>query len=385
MATADVGDRADVVAGVYYMIGDSSEPLYLSTATIENYLIYLPSEKLDSYAAYAQFRYNVTDSLRATVGGRYTVDKKSYEMDASVAGNGTILTSEDTWKAFTPRFVLDYAPSENVLLYGSVSRGFKSGGFNTLGDITQPVNGFDPEYVWNYEAGAKATFFERRLRMALTAFSADYTNLQQTVFRVNEETGVRFPKVENSSTGKIKGVEFEIEAAPAPGLRLTGAVTRLDTEYGMFCNNDPLYPDVPTDADCAGVTVDGQPLPPGAVNLEGNQLTQAPKWQLNASGQYAFSLTENLDLTTRVDYKWQSRAYFDIYNNPLNSQESYGLLNASIGLSTADKTWSLTGWVRNAFDKRYISQANTRPGANAYTAGSIGTPRMYGVTLYHSF
>lgn len=384
-ATTDLGDRADLVAGLFYMHGDASEPLYLSSATVKNLLIYLPNEKLNSYASYVQFRYNLTDDLRATAGGRYTIDKKTYEMDATSSGRRYLLGDKDTWKAFTPRFVLDYTPEDNTLIYTSVSRGFKSGGFNTLGDITQPVNVFNPEYVWNYEVGTKGKFFDKRLRMGLTAFYADYTNLQQTVFRTNEETGVRFPRVENASAAKIKGIELEFEAAPTRGLKLSGAATRLDTEYGKFCNNDPLYPNGPTAASCVGVLSGGKPLPPGAVNLEGNTLTQAPKWQFNLSGEYAFPVSGNLEVTARADYKWQSKVYFDIYNNPLNTQDNYGLINLSVALGTFDKTWSLTAWARNAADKRYISQAVTRPGANAYTSGSVGTPRMYGATLYHRF
>ncbi len=383
--TADLGTRADLVAGLFYMRGDSSEPLYLSLATFRNYLVYLPEETLDSYAGYAQLRYKLTDRLRATFGGRYTIDKKSYRMDSSVGGATSLRTDEGTFKAFTPRAVLEYTPSENGLIYASASRGFKSGGFNTLGDVSLPVNRFDPEYVWNYEVGLKATMFDRKLRLGLTGFYADYTNLQQTVFRLNELTQVRFPRVENSSTAKIKGVELEVEAAPVAGLRLTGALTYLDAKFGFFCNNDPLYPSVPTDPACVGVTRGGQPLPSGAINLEDHRLTQAPEWQFNTSAQYAFPVSDTLELTMRGDYKWQSRVYFDIYNNPQTSQDSYGLLNASLAIGTRDKAWAFSGWIRNAFDVRYISQATAGSGANASVNGSIGTPRMYGITLNHHF
>ncbi|WP_454762254.1 TonB-dependent receptor [Caulobacter segnis] len=383
-ATATLGERADLVGGLFYMHGDSSEPLYLSTAAVKNALVLLPSETLNSYAAYAQLRYRLTDSLRATIGGRYTSDKKDYYLNA--VSSSIIKTAKDAWNAFTPRFVLDYAPSEKALVYASVSRGFKSGGFNTLGDVNQPVNFFDPEYVWNYEVGTKATLFDKRLRFGLTAFYADYTNLQASIFRVNEATGVRFPKVENSPTAKIKGVEFEFEAAPVNGLRLTGSATRLDATYGRFCNNDPLFPNLPTAPGCVGATLaDGKPLPPGAVDLSGNRLTQAPKWQASLSGEYSFPISGDLQVTARADYKWQSKVYFDFYNNPLNAQQAYGLLNASVAVATADRDWSLSGWVRNAADKRYVSQSNTRVAANPSKIGSIGTPRMYGVTLSRQF
>ena len=116
-----------------------------------------------------------------------------------------------------------------------------------------------------------------------------------------------------------------------------------------------------------------------------NRLTQAPKWQFNVSGQYIFPVSESLEVTARADYKWQSRVMFDIYNNPLNTQAAYGLLNASLGLGSSDKMWTLTGWIRNAFDKRYVSQGTTGSGANPFRTGSIGLPRMYGATLAFHF
>jgi iron complex outermembrane recepter protein len=383
--TTDLGSRADLVAGLFYMHGNSSEPLYLDAAGITNYLVYLPAEQLDSYAAYAQVRYKLTDTLRATAGTRYTIDHKSYSLDADVLGADTYLADSDTWKAMTPRFALDYTPNDNTLMYASVSRGFKSGGFNTLGDISQPVNRFDPEYVWNYELGTKIAMFDRKLRLGLTGFYSDYSNLQQTVFVLNTQTNIDYPKVENSATGKIKGIELEFDAAPTDRLRLSGSATKLWANYGKFCNNDPLHSDVPTDPSCVGATAGGQPLPPGAINLQGNVLTQAPKWQFSVSAEYTAPISSRLDFVTRVDYKWQDKVYFDIYNNPLVSQGSYGLFNASVGVATQDKAWSLSAWIHNAFDTRYISQATTSDGANPYTAGSIGEPRMYGVTLYHHF
>jgi len=384
--TTDVGSRADFTAGLFYMNGISSEPLYLSLQTIPDYLVYLPTEKLDSYAAYAQFRYNLTDRLRATIGGRYTIDRKSYVMDATVLTFHTLLSDKNTWKAFTPRFVLDYTPTDNSLVYASVSRGFKSGGFNTLGDITQPVNKFNPEYVWNYEFGLKAAMFDKRLRLGLTGFYADYTNLQQTVFRIGlEGSDVRYPRVENASRATIKGVEFEVQAAPVKGLLLTGSVTRLDANFGKFCNNNPLYPNVDTAPACVGATADGEPLPAGAQDLQDNVLPQAPKWQYNASAQYVIPISDRLELTPHVDYKWQSRVYFDIYNNPLNAQDSYGLLNASLTIGSAKEGWALTGWARNAFDTRYISEGTVSPGATPSVNGTIGVPRMYGMTFTAHF
>ena len=367
-ATADLGSRTDLIVGAFYMNGDSKEPLVLSVPpALIGAFNYHPIETLDSYAVYAQLRYKLLDSLRLTVGGRYTVDEKDFSMDAVVIGTRFLNEASDSWDAFTPRVVLDYAPNDNTLLYVSASRGFKSGGFNTFGDVSQPVDVFDPEFVWNYEAGLKAALLDSALRMGVTGFYSDYTNLQQTLFRINPQTGVRYPRVENSATASITGVELEVEAIPFRGFRLRGAATWLDAQFGPFTSIDPIYPEL------------------GEQDLNGNRLPQAPDWQFSVSGEYSFPVSSSLEITARADYKWQDEIFFDLFNNPLNTQQSYGLLNASLSIATVDGNWSLTAFARNAEDERYVSQSLTAASATPSRVGQLGTPRQYGITLSHRF
>ncbi len=117
------------------------------------------------------------------------------------SARSVVRTADDSWGAFTPRVVLDYVPNDNTLLYVSASRGFKSGGFNTFGDVSQPVNLFDPEFVWNYEAGLKASFLEsgaatgrHRLLLRLHEPAADpFSNQSSNRSEISQgrECGVR--------------------------------------------------------------------------------------------------------------------------------------------------------------------------------------------------
>lgn len=367
--TADLNSTTDLVVGAFYMNGESRQPLILSVPpTLIGAFNYDPVENLDSYAAYAQVRHQLTDSLRVTVGGRYTVDDKDFEMDAQILGASVARTASDSWGAFTPRFVVDYVPNDNTLLYVSASRGFKSGGFNTFGDVSQPVNLFNPEFVWNYEAGLKSAFFERALRMGVTGFYSDYTNLQQTLFRINPQTNVRYPRVENAASATISGVELDVEAIPFRGFRLRASATWLDAQFGRFTSIDPIYPER------------------GEQDLTGNRLPQAPTWQAGVSGEYSLPISSSLEITARADYKWQDEIYFDLFNNPLNTQDSYGLLNASVSIGTLDESWSLTAFVRNAFDERYVSQSLTSASDTVPArVGQLGAPSQYGVTLSYRF
>jgi iron complex outermembrane receptor protein len=366
-ANANFGSRAQLTAGAFYMHGNSSEPLYLATATDNSAFVYHPNESLNSYALYAQFRYDLTRTLRATVGGRYTIVDKSFYMGADILGTPFINHAKASWSSFTPRFVLDYKPRKNVMVYASVSKGFKAGGFNTLGDVSQPVNTFNPEYVWNYETGTKSEFFNKRLSLDLDGFYDNYTNVQQTVFRTNLQTGVRYPEVDNVASATIKGIELSYEAIPYAGLTVSGSVTRLFATYGQFYSIDPIYPEL------------------GNQNLSGRRVTQAPKWQFAMAGAYNFLVSDNVMMTLRADYKWQSKVYFDIYNDALDTRGAYGLLNGSVSIATVDADWTLTAWIHNAFDKRYVSDMNMSPSANPARAGSLGLPRMYGLTLHYHF
>ena len=97
-------------------------------------------------------------------------------------------------------------------------------------------------------------------------------------------------------------------------------------------------------------------------------------------------ISSSLEITARADYKWQDDIYFDLFNNPLNTQQSYGLLNASLSLGTIDGKWSLTAFARNAMDERYVSQSLTAASATTPSrVGQLGTPRQYGVTLGYRF
>jgi iron complex outermembrane receptor protein len=179
---------------------------------------------------------------------------------------------------------------------------------------------------------------------------------------------VRYPRVENAASATISGVELDVEAIPFRGFRLRASATWLDAEFGHFSSIDPIYPER------------------GEQDLTGNSLPQAPTWQAGVSGEYSFPISSALEITARADYKWQNEIYFDLFNNPLNTQDSYGLLNASLSIGTLDERWSLTAFTRNAFDERYVSSSLTSASDTVPArVGQLGSPSQYGVTLSYRF
>lgn len=374
--TADLNDRFDLIGGFYYLNGDSREDLITNLVALpepNNDFAFGSVEKLDSYAVYGQARYRLTDTLRLTVGGRYTIEDKTYDNATTFAGAPYASGQGDgSWEAFTPRVALDYAPTNTLLAYATASRGFKAGGFRTFsGTDTDVVDQFDPEFVWNYEAGVKTRLFDNRMRLGGNVFYMDYTNLQQVIFRYDSVTNRRIITVENAASAHVKGVELEFDALPLPGLYVMGSGTLLEAELDDSSSFDPVYPTTPTSV---------------PVDLTGNRQPQAPTWQFSLSAQYTRPLTSELNWTVRADYRRQGKIYFDVFNDDLNSQSAYGLLNLSASLASTNANWQLAAFARNVTDERYISQALTATDAfGGVFAGALGVPRMYGISLTRRF
>lgn len=371
--TADITDKLDVIIGGLYLNTESEEPLLfgLPPAGIPvDTFDFTANQELTSYAIYSQLRYQLTDDWRVTVGGRYTRDEKDYSETDFFAGvplPGVAPVSE-SWEAFTPRFAIDYAPSEDLLVYASVSRGFKAGGINAFATSDGSTDQYEPEFIWNYETGVKASMLDDQLKGTLTGFYMEYSDVQQNLRILNATTGVALPNVVNASSATIKGVEASLDAAVTDQLTLRAAGTWLDATYDQLQTTDLIYPEL------------------GERDLSGNRLARAPEWQYNISGEYTVPLTGSLDAALRADYQWQSRQYFSFFNHELNSQDGYGVLNVLASVGPGDGAWRISAFARNLTDENYITyaEANVSLGSPSL-GGAVGVPRTYGMILEFNF
>lgn len=232
------GDRADYLFGVFYLKQDGSQDfgwrlgIPFTTSQIE--------ATTESYSAFGQVNFNLTEALRATVGLRYTKDEKSFDMAqqylfAPLPPDSVSL--DNSYDAWTPKFALDYTVAsggaiDSMMLYVSAARGFKSGGYNgiAIANLNDARSPYFPETNWTYEGGIKTDLLDRRLRINAAYFYNDITDLQ---LNATVDTGgvLSFP-VQNAGEATIQGLEFEISAIPLEGLTvfLNGAL--LDGKYG---------------------------------------------------------------------------------------------------------------------------------------------------------
>lgn len=188
-----------------------------------------------SWAVFAQGTYALTERFSAFAGVRYTQDNKDFDASISTAtpfnptGPRVEVSLDETFSSVTPTFGVEFQATDSIYAYANITRGFKGGGFNGLSVANPTVLRavYEPQYVWAYEAGVKADWFDNRLRTNVATFYNDVSGIQQTAL-----VGPGSFATQNVGDVSIFGVELEIVAQPAPWLNLFANVGYMDGDYG---------------------------------------------------------------------------------------------------------------------------------------------------------
>jgi len=343
-----------------------------------------------AYAAFTELTYTVNEDLRMIFGARYSDEEKSFETTGGFvnslfdisdliglpagsffvdnSGLNTV-ADEDDWSSVTGRFVVEYDVAEDILLYGSVSEGFKSGGFNSsdTGIIQTaffqgagPQGAFDPEQLISYEMGLKGTLLDNRLSGSISAFLYDYEDLQ--VRFVDSENGTL--PIRNAAEAEVLGLEIEGTALITDDFKLEWMLTVLDTEYKDFGSAQDLR----TGA---------------AIDLSGESLIRTPDYKMTIGAEYTVELGSAGYITGRIEYLKQSEQKFGQSIDPFLEGGEYSYGNARLTWSDVEGEWYVAAWVQNFNDDVYestISYNNLVGGTAIY-----GTPRTYGLTVGYNY
>ena len=324
-----------------------------------------------SKAVFGQTTYSFSDRLRGTAGLRWTEDTKDYRQTVVNNLGGDFcrdLRLEDEWSEVTGKVGLDYDLSVDTMVYGSVSAGFKSGGFNggTCNDQ------FDPENLVALEIGSKSRFLNNTLQLNLSAFYYDYAEFQARLFVNNASI------VENAADAKTYGFEAELLWLATDRFRVEGSVSLLSATFEDFLSTDPLNPHIGMNCDAGGLGCQQQ--------LEGNDLLRAPDTKVTLSAEYDFSLAGGGLVTLRGEYAHTGDHYHTVFNNDFARQDAFGLGNVRLmwspGGSGADGVRVL-GFVENVGDEEYALMHTP----NATTGGTLSQfapPRTWGVSVRYS-
>jgi len=350
-----------------FLLGPSNFPTFLRT--IDDDL------KTNSYAAYANVSYSVTDALRLSAGLRWTRDEKDYFRTTSTFSSSPLLNSvapfvfdrKDHWSDVSPMASIDYQFSPSTMAYLRYSKGFKSGGFNGRANEIGSSTAYDPETANSYEAGLKTTI-ARQLRLNVAVFHTGYKDFQARVSELDDSTLPPTPLLSVLNAGKlrIRGAELEAVWTPTPQLLLDTQIGYLDAEYKEF--DDLRF-----------------------TSFGGSRAFQepafAPKWTMRFGGQYIFDLGSSGGITLGGQARYRSRHALSVDNTFTNTdteieglfQKGYWLADARIVWEDAAKHFEVGLYGNNLFDKLYKTDGQEFSSIGNIRTVYFGAPRT--VTL----
>jgi iron complex outermembrane receptor protein len=324
--------------------------------------------KTKNFAFFGQVDYRFSDFIGITLGGRYTDENKRYDgAQADVNGfNYKLFNCTDTDPAtglpseacrigvgfpvegepfryyplqpnkqsftnFAPKAGIQLHPTDDVMVYGSWSRGYKTGGWTTrLSNPLPDAPTFNPEKAETFELGVKSTLLDRMLQINAAAFTTKYKGIQ-----LNFQQGVS-PTIQNAGDARIKGFEIEALAAPGGGFTVQASLGHIDAYY-----TDVLGP----------AQVAPNPFQLG-VNA-GSRLPKAPKWKINISPRFETAVGEG-SIVMLADWTHSTGLRNDTEGTILLLRPSTDIVNASVTYKAPGGNWELTVGGTNLTNERYL-------------------------------
>ncbi len=287
-----------------------------------------------------------------TLGLRYDYEHKKFtysQLATQKMGMPTVFgDNSNSYGVLLPKAALSWHATENIMPYVSVSRGYRGGGFNLAQGGSDLGSAYDPEYTWNYEAGIKTTWLDKKLKVNVAGFYIDWTDIQ-----VMENN---FPQFDISNAGKAvsQGVELDVSWLAAPGLEF----------YGTFGYTDARFTDYVS----------------GGFDYAGQRVSNVPRYTATLGGTWRF--LENFMIN--ADYTLVGDIFFD--NENTQRQDAYHLVNAKIGYE--GEHWDIYLWGRNLLNEKYATRAfamaSPLTGENTWY-GRPGDPLTIGMTVGFRF
>ena len=306
------------------------------------------SRHIDNYSVFGSFTYNVTDKFSLGFDARWQQDnvrESTAEFQPQTAAEVPTLgdNSDDarfqfdtaSYKAFLPRVVLDYKPTDDITIYGVVAKGNKPGNFNDR--AVSEALGLEPqvreEIVWNYEIGAKTLWLDGRFLLNIAGYYMDWTD-QQIRQTFLDDQGQDSTITTNAGKTEVYGFELETTFIATEELEFSGSIAYAAPEYKEFFE--------PTFAPQLGVDPD----------LAGNEPYRYPDWQMQFTASYAKpDVFNDWGFFARTDINMTGKRWSEIYNLSYIGWE----YKWNIRTGFEDDNWKITAYVDNLLDDRSLA------------------------------
>jgi iron complex outermembrane recepter protein len=354
------------------------------------------SSDTELFSVFLQTTWNVTDYFRTTFGLRYAYEKKDGsraldfanvqtgerfaegEIDTVVAKNFSAerhkLSGSRTESNVSPSLNFQYDYSDDVMLYGTISRGFKSGGYDARSNASPDANSIRPlqnagdeqilvgsfeyqeEQATSVEFGAKTSLWGGAAELNIAAFFTKYDDLQVSIF-----DGTLGFNVGNAGAAETMGIELDGRVALSEKLMLTGAMALLDFEFTDY-QNGQCYQGQQADYVVSGVEY---------CDYRGQTNQYVADYSGNIGFVYTTSVLNDLELRSAADFVFTGDYNSSQNLDPSQQQSAYVKTNVRVALSDPGKGWEVAALVKNLTDETIISYSNDTP-LSSNIFGSIG-------------
>lgn len=337
------------IAGVYYK--QDNEDLTRQYTYLDNN--FTSDFDTKTFALFAQFNSKLSNKLDLETGLRVenrqadyiNSDQLSFDPDETMVGG---------------KVVLSYQYQEGALFYGSINRGYKTGGVNTDGTLPANLREFDAEYLWNYELGYKADIFsgDGYLRTALFYMDRKDVQIRSSFSVLRDDNSSEFISyLGNAASGFNRGIEFESGWYVNDFIELNANIGLLETEFDDFINSN-------------------------GDNLSGREQAHAPSYQYHLSAK----LQPNENWLINFSIEGKDKFYFS--DSHIQKSDTINLVNASVVFYQDD--WQVKLWARNVFDKDYKTRGfyfgnDPRDGYTAKAYTQLAEPAVFGITFDYEF
>ena len=416
----------DYIAGLYYFDEQVEGDYTFAQQAINAYQEFESST--ESWAAFGRLTANVTDRFRVIGGLRYTHDRKRFDGQADVfvvvctvrnafgvptcptvpllpvtddftelpppfvipppnqarpiGATGAILThpvtpvnsgfsnGEVTWRAG-----LEYDVADRSLLYASVERGYRSGGFS----LSAGRETYAPEYITAYTLGMKNRLLDNRLQLNVEAFWWDYTD--QQIGRIGVDArGNQGQFSQNIGQSTLQGVEIETQFLPTRNTLLSADIQYLHSEYDSFVYSEPVSASgAPPLTGCPATLSGGV----WTIDCSGFPAFNAPRWTVNLGAQQTIEIGR-YQLIGSVDTQYRSDRYVQVDFLPEERVPDSWTTNAQIAFGPSDESWHVAAFVRNIENERVLVNVPIYSAASSLQYITTA-PRTYGVRVGYRF
>lgn len=370
-------DRIELVPGSTVRYSAGVNPGTLSAA----------QQTATGYANVAQYYAGVYGDAGLQNCGTIVVSGVSVPSPCQVYGVGKFSQA-------TGRLALNYFATDQVTYYGSVSTGFKPGGYTT--QFTVGASGPQPSYleetILDYEAGMKATLFDGRLRLNVNGFYEIYDDYQAS-FRISSSP---VPRSINMDKATIKGFELQTSALLG-NLTIDGSLGYTDSkitknalapvipthQYGPnmpSATGTGLPPEIPTAACPAGVASTSL-----CLDVVGLPLNFTPKWTANVQLSYRFEFGNGASLVPRLIYSYVDSQWVQLFHGSQDFLPSHTKLDLRVSYEAAE-SWRVEAFATNLTDEEYPTGVSAGPATAPYEGRlTVGAPRQLGVRVGYTF